>query len=167
MAEQKIDISQIKAHSSGELKSDQTGLHVEKPVGNITALAGNFDAGSGTLTLEIPGLGQLQVSGFASAKDLGHGPEGKQGKQGRNGVDGMSGNHGRRGADGCEGPRGAVGSPGKQGPRGQVGPPGPTGPTGATGPRGEDGSFQVYIQEEDPVIEYGDTIKPGAIWVRP
>lgn len=164
---QKIDISQVTAQSSGALNVTELGVVVEKPIEDIEHLSGQFDASSGSLTLEIPGIGSLRVTGFPNANDLGQGSAGIQGKEGRSGIDGLSGSNGRRGADGCEGPRGQDGPPGRQGPRGLVGPIGATGPTGPTGRDGEDGKMAIYISEEDPIIAHGMTLPVGAIWVKP
>lgn len=163
---QRINIEQVQADSTGQVVSKSTGLAVESPVEDIVELEGKFDSSQGVLTLSLPTLGTLRVSGFPSAADLGHGPQGDRGPDGRDGIDGLMGRDGRRGADGCDGPRGAGGAPGRRGPRGLEGPVGPVGPTGATGPRGEDGTVQMFQQAEDPVIEHGDHVLPGCIWVR-
>lgn len=160
---QKVDIDLIKADSSGQVISEGGALSVKTVEDN--SLSGNFDRLSGTLVINIPNVGKLQVSGFTTVNDIGLGPRGEEGEDGRDGIDGLSGSDGGRGADGCLGPRGNEGLPGKVGVRGPRGAIGPTGNTGNTGPAGKDGVVAVFIQNSDPALDRPD-ILPGSIWVR-
>ena len=130
-------------------------------------IGGNYDAQSGSLTLTLRNGLSLQLEGFTTVNDVGHGPAGPTGPAGRDGRDGLNGVDGDKGATGCQGP---AGPPGRQGPRGEQGVPGPTGAkgdTGPTGPDGKDGFVQVWIQQSDPVLQSADHVQPGALWVKP
>lgn len=159
---QKVDIDLISADSSGQVVSEGGALAVK--VIEDDTLSGNFDRSSGTLVLNIPNIGKLQITGFTTTNDIGLGPRGEGGEDGRDGIDGLSGSDGGRGADGCIGPRGNEGLPGKVGVRGPRGAIGPTGNTGATGPAGKDGVVGIFIQQTDPALDR--QIEPGTIWVR-
>lgn len=160
---QKVDIDLISADSSGQVVSEGGALAVK--VIDDDTLSGNFDRLSGTLVLNIPNIGKLQITGFTTTNDIGLGPRGEGGEDGRDGIDGLSGSDGGRGADGCIGPRGNEGLPGKVGVRGPRGAIGPTGNTGATGPAGKDGVVAVFVQATDPALDRPD-ILPGTIWVK-
>lgn len=160
---QKVDIDLISADSSGQVVSEGGALAVKTIEDD--SLSGNFDRLSGTLVLNIPNVGKLQITGFTTVNDIGLGPRGEEGEDGRDGIDGLSGSDGGRGADGCIGPRGNEGLPGKVGVRGPRGAIGPTGNTGNTGPAGKDGVMAVFIQATDPALDRPD-ILPGTIWVR-
>lgn len=159
---QKVDIDLIKSDSSGQVISEGGALSIKTIEDD--SLSGNFDRLSGTLVINIPNVGKLQVSGFTTVNDIGLGPRGEEGEDGRDGIDGLSGSDGGRGADGCIGPRGNEGLPGKVGVRGPRGAIGPTGNTGNTGPAGKDGVMAVFIQQNDPALER--ELEPGTIWVR-
>jgi hypothetical protein len=157
----------------GGIDTGQSGGDLKVEVGDLlggslvdgTAQDGVDDA-AGILTLTIPALGTIQLSGFPVVTDLGKGEPGDTGTSGRAGVDGTIGRDGDQGPSGCVGPTGTRGDPGRDGPRGVQGPEGPRGPEGPKGDPGKDGALQVYMQVEDPATT-GQNVQAGAIWIIP
>lgn len=159
----KIPLQLIRpANSRGNVVAEGQSLAV-KPETNFTGEPlGVMDSTTGTLTLNLPGIGRFSISGFVTRFDVGVGERGTQGIPGTPGTDGVLGAEGLQGPRGCRGPAGPQGKPGPRGPRGVEGPRGPTGATGPQGIRGLDGRVQIYIQSEDP-----GPVGPGAIWMVP
>lgn len=162
---QKIDISQVKADTKGTVISDTQGLSVQAPDVDNSVLSGSYDANNGQLSLNIPTIGKLVISGLPTIHDVGYGPAGIPGQNGRDGIDGLIGTDGGRGADGCVGPRGGDGPGGRQGAEGRRGNRGATGATGPTGATGSPGVVQVFVQQQDPRAG-GEQLQTGAIWVK-
>lgn len=159
---QKVGIDLIKTEASGTVVSEQGSLVIKEI--SDDKLSGNFDKLTGTLILNIPNTGKLQITGFTTVNDIGMGASGLPGIDGDRGLDGLSGNDGGRGTDGCPGARGNEGQQGRNGNRGAPGRRGPTGNTGATGNDGEDGKVEIYIQSTDPSLDR--EVSAGAIWVK-
>lgn len=159
---QKIDVGMIKADSTGEVVSQETGLSVRTL--STDTLDGVFDRQNGQLSINIPNVGKLVINGLPTVNDIGYGPAGIPGSDGSDGINGLMGTDGRRGTDGCPGARGREGDKGKQGIQGIRGWIGPTGNTGATGPTGASGVLQVFVQATDPAID--NEVEPGALWIR-
>ncbi len=162
---QQIKIEQVRADSTGNVVSEERGLAVKAADKDNTELRGSFDPNSGQLTISIPNIGTVNITGLPTIHDIGYGPAGIPGSAGRDGVDGLFGADGLRGSDGCEGPRGVQGRTGIQGPDGRRGNRGATGATGATGEQGIPGRVEVYVQEADPRLD-NPNIGPGALWIR-
>ena len=163
MAVQEIPLDLIQANSDGPVKSVNGELVVDSGSSSTATYAGSFDDVQGVLTLTVPNLGTLRISGFPTTAAVGIGTKGDTGESGRDGVDGTLGADGQRGADGCVGPMGSRGDTGKTGARGQQGEQGQRGPTGATGPTGADGVIKVFMQADPPD---GFGVVPGSIWIR-
>ena len=163
MSTQELPLDLIQAAADGPIKSVNGQLVVDTSTSSTTDFTGSFDDVQGVLTLTIPNLGALRISGFPTTTAVGQGQKGDTGASGRDGVDGTLGADGQRGADGCVGPQGSQGTQGKTGARGQQGEQGQLGPTGATGPTGADGVIKVFMQV-DPPDGYG--VSPGAIWIK-
>ena len=136
MAVQEIPLDLIQATSDGPVKSINGELVVDSSSSSTATYAGSFDDVQGVLTLTVPNLGTLRISGFPTTTAVGVGTKGDTGDSGRDGVDGTLGADGQRGADGCVGPMGSRGDVGKTGARGQQGEQGSIGPTGPRGPTG-------------------------------
>ena len=166
MQQTRIPLDLIATPSDGDVSSQQGGLVVTAVDAEVSTLSGGYDSAAGALTLKIPKMGVLTISGFPVLSDLGEGRQGMPGLQGRAGVDGSVARDGDQGPAGCPGPRGARGETGKDGPRGQQGIQGPTGPRGVQGIPGKDGAFLVYMQTEDPATT-GQPMQAGAIWIKP
>lgn len=158
----KVDLSMIKADSDGQVASQQQGLVVREVSTDV--LDGVFDRNNGQLTINLPTLGKLVITGLPTVNDIGYGPAGIPGNDGSDGLNGLMGRDGLRGSDGCPGSRGNEGNQGKQGVIGRRGPPGPTGQTGATGATGAAGVLQLFVQATDPSID--NEVQPGALWIR-
>jgi len=161
---QKVNISLLQTDAVGPVVATDGGVTVDVTQDDST-LYGAFDQQNGILSINIPNIGKLAISGLPTIYNIGFGPEGGPGTDGRDGIDGLSGRDGRRGSDGCPGPRGLDGNTGRQGYVGVRGPAGPTGATGATGRDGSPGRVEIYIQDTDPSID--NDVSPGALWVRP
>ncbi|QYW03415.1 hypothetical protein pEaSNUABM14_00114 [Erwinia phage pEa_SNUABM_14] len=161
---EKVDISLLKTNASGKVVATQGGVSVDVAE-DETTLQGAFDQLTGVLSINIPSIGKLAISGLPTIYSIGYGPEGGVGASGRDGIDGLMGSDGKRGTDGCVGPRGIDGLPGKQGYVGIRGPAGPTGATGPTGAPGNPGVVAVFVQDTDPAQD--QEVPAGAIWVRP
>ncbi len=157
-----IPIDMISAEADGSVESVNGQLTVNSGT-DTTTYTGSFDDVQGVLTITIPKIGTLQITGFPTTTGVGQGTKGDAGVAGRDGVDGTLGADGQRGADGCIGPQGSRGDAGKTGARGQQGQQGELGPTGATGATGATGVMQIYMQADMPE---GSEILPGAIWVK-
>lgn len=158
----KVGLSMVKADSDGSVVSEQQGLVVREV--STDSLDGVFDRNNGQLSINIPNVGKLVITGLPTINDIGYGPAGIPGSDGSAGINGLMGKDGLRGGDGCPGSRGNEGAQGKQGvvgPRGLQGPTGPTGRDGATGPSGV---LEIYIQSTDPSID--QSVSPGALWIR-
>lgn len=166
MQQTKIPLDLISSPTDGQVSSEQGGLVVTAADTSVAEFGGGFDAAAGALTLRIPNMGTLTITGFPVLSDLGEGKQGTPGVQGRQGVDGSVARDGEQGPAGCPGPRGPRGETGKDGPRGQQGVQGPTGPQGVQGLPGKNGSFLVYMQTEDPATT-GQPMEAGAIWIKP
>ena len=162
---EKLPIDMLEADASGNLASvdGAVSVTVDKDA-SITELAGNFDAVAGSLTLSIPTMGSITITGLLTLAQVGTGPQGSVGPQGNDGVDGLTPRDGRQGADGCVGGVGPQGNDGGVGPRGIQGPQGFMGATGPRGDQGRDGRFRVFFQADEPT---GDGVEAGTIWVRP
>ena len=156
-----IPLDLVKAETDGPVQSVNGQLVVESNSTSTTTFAGSFDDVQGVLTLTIPNLGALRITGFPTTTAVGVGDKGDTGAAGRDGVDGTLGSDGQRGADGCVGPQGGRGEQGKTGARGQQGEQGQIGPTGATGPTGEPGVVKIYMQADEPL-----NANPGEIWIK-
>lgn len=159
---EKVNLDLIKANSDGSVVSEQKGLVIKE--GSTDTLNGSFDRTNGQLSINIPNVGSLLISGLPTINDIGYGPSGATGKDGADGINGLMGKDGLRGVDGCSGARGSEGVQGKQGvvgPRGKVGPTGATGPTGAAG---APGAVEIYVQATDPAADR--EVGVGAIWVK-
>jgi hypothetical protein len=162
----KIPLSSVAASTDGTVVAEAGLLSTVVPNKDEKNFTGNFDSAAGILTLTIPELGTIQLSGFPVVTDLGKGEPGDPGASGRAGVDGTIGRDGDQGPAGCMGPSGTRGDPGRDGPRGVQGPEGPRGPAGPKGDPGKDGALQVYMQVEDPATT-GQNVQAGAIWIIP
>lgn len=162
---QQIKIEQVRADEKGPVVSAERGLEVSKQDAGGTELKGAFDPNTGQLTISIPTIGTVSISGLPTIHDVGYGPAGMPGIPGRDGVDGLIGSDGGRGTDGCAGPRGLPGRTGVEGPEGRRGHRGATGATGNPGPRGEPGVVAVFVQETDPRID-NPTIPAGSLWIK-
>ena len=138
----KIPLSSVAASTDGAVVAEAGLLSTVLPNSDETEFTGSFDNAAGILTLTIPALGTIQLSGFPVVTDLGKGEPGDTGTSGRAGVDGTIGRDGDQGPSGCVGPTGTRGDPGK------------------------DGALQVYMQVEDPAIT-GQNVPAGAIWIIP
>lgn len=159
----RIPLSLIKPNvSSGEVVAQGQSLAVEQRDADINEFNGVYDNVSGVLTLNIPGYGKINISGFPTRFSVGTGMRGEPGREGSPGINGVLGGEGLQGPRGCRGPQGPQGKPGVRGPRGVVGPPGPRGATGPQGIRGQDGRVQIFIQSEDP-----GPVGAGSLWIRP
>ena len=162
---QKVNIGMVEADSIGTVVSTTDGLSVQTPDLDNSTLNGSFDQNSGQLTLNIPTIGTLVVTGLPTIHSVGYGQSGMRGKDGRDGINGLMGTDGSRGSDGCAGARGIAGIPGPQGPEGRRGSRGATGNTGATGATGENGRVDVFVQSKDP-REDNPSLQAGCIWVK-
>lgn len=145
---------------SGTVVAEGASLSIKPESNSEGTPTGSFDDATGTLTIDIPVLGRLIITGLPTSNSVGIGRQGNQGNDGTPGMDGLLGSPGDVGQRGCRGPAGPQGKPGPRGPRGVDGPPGPTGSTGPQGIRGQDGRVQIYIQSEDP-----GPVGAGALWI--
>lgn len=149
-------------NSSGNLAVDSSLLKIvpdrDTPNGNMV---GYVDK-TGTLTINIPGYGEVKASGFLSKDDIGRGPDGQRGSNGQQGYDGSIGLDGAKGFIGDRGKSGDRGIPGVRGPRGKQGKAGEDGALGTKGIEGDDAVTNVFIQEADPGAPGA-----GAVWVKP
>lgn len=155
-------LEMLKGKGSGQVVSSGRSLRVEQgqSVENLK-YEGHYESASGTLTLSIPDMGTLRISGFLTPSAIPSVPR-QIGEKGRDGIDGTMGLDGRTGDTGCRGPEGPRGITGARGPRGHQGEQGVTGATGATGERGTDGRILVFVQDTDP-----GPVGAFAFWIKP
>lgn len=147
---------------AGNLSASGNSVKVDPVVQNINILKGFYDSTQGILTLEIPTIGKINVTGFPTKSDVGVGRQGPSGRDGSAGIDGLIGEAGTKGSLGCRGPEGPQGRQGERGPRGLVGPQGQQGIQGIQGNDGKDGRVLIFIQSEQP-----GAVGAGALWIRP
>lgn len=147
---------------AGNVVAQGNSLGIDPAPEAITNLQGYFDATQGILTLDLPTIGRLNISGFPTSSDVGVGRQGPSGRDGTAGVDGLIGEAGTKGTQGCRGPEGPQGRQGERGPRGLVGARGEQGIQGPQGNDGRDGRVLIFIQSEEP-----GAVGAGAIWIRP
>lgn len=155
-------LEMLQGKGSGQVISTGRSLRVEQgqSVENLE-FEGHYESTSGTLTLSIPDLGKLRISGFLTNSSI-PSISRSSGEKGRDGLDGTMGLDGRTGDTGCRGPEGPRGITGARGQRGHQGDRGVTGATGATGERGTDGRILVFVQDTDP-----GPVGAFAFWIKP
>ncbi len=155
-------LNMIKGQGSGSVVSEGRHLKVETGTSvESVAFGGHYEPTSGVLTISIPDLGRLRISGFLTQSAIPSTPRAPS-EKGRDGIDGTMGLDGRTGNTGCRGPEGPRGITGARGQRGHQGERGNTGATGNTGDRGEDGKVLVFVQDTDP-----GPVGAFAFWIKP
>lgn len=164
MSNSSVKINMLSSENrSGDLQVSEGSLRIipddKAPNGKMR---GYVDSTTGTLTIDIPNHGKIEVSGFLTRDDIGRGAEGSRGNQGNQGTDGAIGLDGEKGNQGPRGEVGDRGVPGVRGPRGKQGNVGKQGPSGGRGIKGDDAMINMFIQEADPGAPGA-----GAVWVKP
>lgn len=159
---EKLQVEMLQSLTEGQVVAEGGAVTVKAAPDSITEPSGEFDPTSGQLKIRLPNIGEFVIAGLPKTSDMGSGPAGLRGAQGRDGIAALTPRDGQQGPDGCMGSDGAEGLPGKDGPRGREGDPGGPGPEGERGEAGADGHFKVFIQSTDP-----GPVGPGAVWIRP
>jgi len=159
----KVALNQVESERTGAVRSERGSLSVQSDnESTVAVLYLAYDQMTGTLILEVPGIGKVRAEGFLTASGIGVGKTGRTGGVGKGGLDGLIGDDGGDGDIGCPGVKGVRGVRGYRGPDGPRGFRGHTGSTGAAGKPGRDCKLLVFVCSEDP-----GPVGASALWIKP